>query len=295
LIFGAIDIGSNAGRLLIGNVQNGITEATVKKIALVRVPLRLGLDVFEDKKISRKRIKMLIKTLKAFKHLLDVYEVETFRAVATSAFREAENRKEVLDMVKDETGIALEVIAGEEEADLILANFFTQKLDHQKSYLYIDVGGGSTEISLIENEKKVDSQSFKMGTIRILKNQVPDKRWIEMKDWVKTLNPNHKEIIAVGTGGNINRILKVNKADCDYISYSEIKKVQAHLASYSLEDRIDKLGLRPDRADVIIPAADIYLAIMRYAEIKIMLVPKIGLSDGIIFDLYRKTKKALVK
>lgn len=295
MIFGAIDIGSNAGRLLIGNVQNGADEATVKKIALVRVPLRLGEDVFEDKKVSKKRIKMLVKTLKAYRHLLDVYEVESFRACATSAMREAENRKEILEIVKEETGISLEIIDGEEEASLILSNFFTLKLDRNKSYLYIDVGGGSTEISLIENGKKIDSQSFKMGTIRILKGQVPDKRWVEMKDWVKTLNPNHHEILAVGTGGNINRILKLNHTEDDTISYADIKKIQANLASYTLEDRINKLGLRPDRADVIIPAADIYLAIMKYAEVKMMHVPKIGLSDGIIFDLYKKAKKALVK
>jgi exopolyphosphatase/guanosine-5'-triphosphate,3'-diphosphate pyrophosphatase len=187
------------------------------------------------------------------------------------------------------------LIEGEEEADLILSNFFTQKIDHKKSYLYIDVGGGSTEVSLIENGKKRASQSFKMGTLRILKGQVPEKRWIEMKDWVKTLNPNHGEIIAVGTGGNINRILKMSEKEDDYISYSEIKKIQAHLASFTLEDRINKLGLRPDRADVVVPAADIYLAVMKYAEVTKMLVPKIGLSDGIIFDLYKKSKKAVVK
>lgn len=291
MIFGAIDIGSNAGRLLIGNVQNGTEEATVKKITLVRVPLRLGEDVFEDKRVSKKRIKMLIKTMKAYKHLLDVYEVTAFRACATSAMREAENRKEIVELLKEETGINLEIIEGNEEADLILSNFFTQKLDRKKSYLYIDVGGGSTEVSLIEDGKKIASQSFKMGTLRILKGQVPEKRWVEMKDWVKTLNPNHTDILAVGTGGNINRILKMNHEEENNISYADIKKVQAHLASYTVEDRIKKLGLRPDRADVIVPAADIYLAVMKYAEVKMMHVPKIGLSDGIIFDLYKKAKK----
>lgn len=291
MLFGAIDIGSNAGRLLIGNVQNGNEEATVKKITLVRVPLRLGEDVFEDKKVSKKRIKMLIKTMKAYKHLLDVYEVTSFRACATSAMREAENRKEIVELVKEETGINLEIIEGNEEADLILSNFFTQKLDRKKSYLYIDVGGGSTEVSLIEDGKKIASQSFKMGTLRILKGQVPEKRWVEMKDWVKTLNPNHKDILAMGTGGNINRILKLNHEEENEISYADIKKVQAHLASYTVEDRIRKLGLRPDRADVIVPAADIYLAVMKYADVKMMHVPKIGLSDGIIFDLYKKAKK----
>lgn len=291
MLLGAIDIGSNAGRLMIGEVQNGKNKASIKKITLVRVPLRLGEDVFEDKKISKKRLKMLIKTLKAYKLLLDVYNVEKYRACATSALREADNRKEVLQSVLEETGINLELIEGEEEADLILSNFFTQDLDQKKSYLYIDVGGGSTEVSLIENGAKVSGKSFKMGTLRILKEKVPDKRWVEMKDWVKDLNPNHHEILAVGTGGNINRILKLNKSTKNIISYDDIKKTQAHVASYTFEDRIQKLGLRPDRADVILPAADIYLAVMRYAGVEQMMVPKIGLSDGILFDLYNKTKE----
>jgi len=292
VLFGAIDIGSNAGRLLIGNINESGGHPVVKKILMVRVPLRLGEDVFTDKKIPNSKIKMLVKTLKAFRHLMDVYDVEDYRACATSAMREADNRKDVLEIVKDETGIKLEVIDGEEEAELIFNNYFTQNLEKNKSYLYIDVGGGSTEVSLLENGEKKQSKSFKIGTLRILKGKVDDKRWIDLKEWVKTLNPGHKEIIAIGTGGNINRILKLNKCDDEnYITYSEIKKIQSHLASYTIEDRIEKLGLRPDRADVIVPAADIYLAVMRYADVKEMIVPKIGLSDGIVFSLYKKAKK----
>lgn len=280
---------------MIGEVTNGGTKASIKKITLVRIPLRLGEDVFTDKKISKKRLKMLIKTMKAYKLLLDVYNVEEYRACATSALREAENKAEVIQTVFKESGIRLELIQGEEEADLILSNFFTQNLDQKKSYLYIDVGGGSTEVSLIENGEKVTGKSFKMGTLRILKDKVPDKRWVEMKEWVANLNPNHHKILAVGTGGNINRILKMGNTNKNIITYDEIKKTQGYIASFTYEDRIKKLGLRPDRADVIVPAADIYLAVMRYAGVEEMMVPKIGLSDGILFDLYKKSRKSIGK
>lgn len=288
MIYGAIDIGSNAGRLLIGSVKENGNGPSVKKILLTRVPLRLGEDVFTEKKISGKRIKMLIKTLRAYKLLMDVYGVEAHRACATSAMREAENKKQVLQLVKQETGIKLEIIDGNEEAELIFGNFFTQKIDKSKSYLYIDVGGGSTEVSLLENGVKKHSRSFKIGTLRILKDKVKEERWIEMKEWVKTLNPNHKSLIAIGTGGNINRLLKMNRTQGDTITYDDIKRLQAYISSYTLEDRISKLNLRPDRADVIVPAADIYLAIMRYSGITNMIVPKVGLSDGIIYDLFVK-------
>jgi exopolyphosphatase / guanosine-5'-triphosphate,3'-diphosphate pyrophosphatase len=294
LIYAAIDIGSNAGRLLIGNVVEQKDGTTVKKFSLTRVPLRLGEDVFtENKKISGAKIKMLVKTLRAYKLLMDVYEIEAYRACATSAMREASNRKEVLEIVKKETGIKLEVIDGEEEADLIFSTINTLDLPKNKSYLYIDVGGGSTEVTLLENGIKKASKSFKIGTIRMLKGKVSDEAWLKLKDWVKTLNPEHKEILAVGTGGNINRILKINGSDeHNEINYSDIKRIQASVSSYTLEDRVNKLGLRPDRADVIVPAADIYLAVMKYADVKEMIVPKIGLSDGIIYELFKKRKKA---
>lgn len=292
MIFGAIDIGSNAGRLLIGNVYEKNGKTQIKKISLTRVPLRLGEDVFSTKTISPKRVKMLIKTLKAFRHLMDVYDVVQYRACATSAMREALNRKEVLDEIKKDTGVKLEVIEGSTEADLIFSTFFIQNLKNDRSYLYIDVGGGSTEITLIENGQRKASKSFKIGTLRIVKDKVSEKRWLEMKKWVSSLNPSHSQITAIGTGGNINRILKINKSDEDNrITYDQIKAIQKNLASYSLEDRIEVLGLRPDRADVIIPAADIYLAAMRYAEVTEMIVPKVGLSDGIIYDLFKKNQK----
>jgi exopolyphosphatase/guanosine-5'-triphosphate,3'-diphosphate pyrophosphatase len=290
VIYGAIDIGSNAGRLLIGNVVEKNKGVSVKKVLLTRVPLRLGEDVFTEKKISKERVKKLVKTLKAYKNLMDVYDVTEFRAVATSAMREAENRKEIVKEVKAETGIDLEIIDGDTEAEIILSTFFTQKLEKDKSYLYIDVGGGSTEVSLLKNGEKLASKSFKIGTIRILKEKVADDRWIDMKDWVKNL-PMNGNTLAVGTGGNINRILKVNKGQTNTMTYAEIKKVQAYISSYTLEDRVNVLGLRPDRADVIIPASDIYLAVMKYAGVNEILIPKMGLTDGLIYSLHKKAVK----
>lgn len=298
MIYAAIDIGSNAGRLLIGNVSGSGVSLSIKKFSLTRVPLRLGEEVFTNKRIPVKKVNMLVKTLKAYKLLMEVYDIKVFRACATSAMREATNRDEVVAKVKRETGIKLEIIDGDEEADLIFSTFDSLHFSKKRSYLYIDVGGGSTEVSLLENGKKIASKSFKIGTIRILKGKVDKKRWMQLKDWVKTLNPNHKEIVAIGTGGNINRILKINRGDDkNEIDYKDIKRIQQYIASFSLKDRIEHLGLRPDRADVIIPAADIYLAVMRYAEVTKMLVPKVGLSDGIIYDLYCKNegKKVLTK
>ncbi len=290
VIYGAIDIGSNAGRLLIGNVVETPKGVTVKKILLTRVPLRLGEDVFTDKKISKERLKKLIKTIRAYKNLMDVYDVSYYKAVATSAMREAENRKEVIREVKNETGVELDIIDGETEAEIIFSNFTTQKLDRSKNYLYIDVGGGSTEVSLLTKGEKVASRSFKIGTIRMLKDKVADEKWIDMKNWLKELNVKDN-LMAIGTGGNINRVLKIHKTESNILNYAEIKKVQAYIASYSMEDRVDVLGLRPDRADVILPATDIYLAIMKYAGVNEMLIPKIGLTDGLIYSLHLETAK----
>ena len=292
MIYAAIDIGSNAGRLLIGNVVDTNGTSAVKKISLTRVPLRLGEDVFTVKKIPASKIKMLVKTLKAYKLLMEVYNIKIYRACATSAMREAANREQVIAIVKRETGIKLEIISGQEEANLLFSIFDIQKLEKNKSYLYIDVGGGSTEISLLENGKMVKSKSFKLGTLRILKGKVNPDKWLKLKEWVTTLNPQHKEIIAVGTGGNINRILKMNGGNGkDQVHFNDIKRTKALLETYSLEDRIAKLGLRPDRADVIIPAADIYLAVMKYAGVSKIIVPKVGLTDGMIYSLSKKRRK----
>ncbi|MFN3918553.1 MAG: Ppx/GppA phosphatase family protein [Flavobacteriales bacterium] len=285
-----IDIGSNAIRLLIEEViEEGKKKPYFKKIALTRVPIRLGEDVFGDGKISEEKADKLEKALLAFKYLMYVHGVKNFRACATSAMREAANGKEIIKVIKAKTGIELELITGKEEADLIMNNFFTSGFDNTKTYLYIDVGGGSTEVSLIKNNKRITSNSFKLGTVRILSNKVKPKEWEDARKWVASATKGEKGITAIGTGGNINRIFKESHHGFqESISYGEIKEIVNYIESFSLEERIKKLNLKPDRADVIIPAGHIYLALMESAEIETMVVPKVGLSDGMIFNMYQK-------
>lgn len=283
--FGAIDIGSNAVRLLIEEVT-GTDTKTFSKISLTRVPLRLGEDVFTNGLISKQKAKALIKVMKAFRLLMDVNGVETFRACATSAMREAENGEEIRKAIVLEAKIPLELITGEEEADLIFSNFHTAGLSKNTTYLYIDVGGGSTEITLIKKNKRIKSHSFKLGTVRLLKGKVDESEWKLAKDFVKGVAREEDEIITIGTGGNINRIYKESKHSFgEMVEYDEIKKIVNLIASYNFEDRIQKLKLKPDRADVILPAGEIYLTLMKAAKSNLMIVPKVGLSDGIIYNL----------
>jgi len=282
----AIDIGSNAVRLLIQEAIEGEVES-FRKISLTRVPIRLGEDVFSNGKISKQKIKSLIKIMKAFRLLMEVNGVEKYRACATSAMREAENGEVVRQLIVEETKIPLELISGEEEADLIFSNFHTAELTKQKTYLYIDVGGGSTEITLIKNNNRIKSYSFKLGTVRILKGKVDESLWKSAKDFVKNLVKEEEEVITIGTGGNINRIYKESRHSFgEMVSYTEIKKIVDLIGSYSYENRIKILKLKPDRADVIMPAGMIYLTLMKAAKSSKMIVPKVGLSDGIIYNLY---------
>lgn len=286
----AIDIGSNAVRLLIKKIHAGSEGYSIEKVSFYRVPLRLGSDVFETGSISARKQDQLVKTMRAFWYLMDVHEVEQYRAVATSATREAENREVVCQEVKRRANIDIEVITGSTEADLIVSNFMTNQLDPNGHYLYIDVGGGSTEISFIHNGERVKGKSFPIGTVRMLKDGVHKKDWVKARQWLKeTVKKNGKELMAVGTGGNINKIFKeVGKKPGRPISAKEIEEVYDHLRGFTYEERVTKLGLRPDRADVILPAAEIYHTLMRFAEVKHMLVPKVGLSDGIVLDLFER-------
>lgn len=292
MILSAIDIGSNAVRLLIEEIV--ITEKDeyyFRKISLTRVPLRLGEDVFDKGEISANKSKKLIKTIKAFKHLMEVNDVNHFRACATSAMREAKNGKNIIEQIKSKTKINVEIIKGSEEAELILSNFHTANLKRNQTYLYIDVGGGSTEVSILRNNKKIKSKSFKLGTVRMLKNKVEKNIWKEAKKWIEELKIK-ENVISIGTGGNINRIYKESIHSFGAkIKYEEIEKIVTHIAKYSYEDRIKKLRLKPDRADVIIPAGEIYLSFMRYAKSSEMIVPKVGLSDGIVYNLFKNNKK----
>lgn len=292
--YAAIDIGSNAVRLLIEEVlEVGEDDFYFKKISLTRVPIRLGTDAFAEGLIKSDNEKKLYKCMKAFKYLMDINGVTQYRACATSAMREAKNSKEIRSKILEKTGIDIEEITGREEAKLILDNFHLAKFDTSKTYLYIDVGGGSTEVSLIKNGRKVDSNSFRLGTVRLLKENFDDSIWTESQNWVKELVQNESEIVAIGTGGNINRIYKDSRHQFgEMISYVEIRNIVDYIEGFSFEERIKKLQLKPDRADVIVPAGKIYLHFMKAAFAQEMIVPKVGLSDGIIYNLYMNDKKA---
>ncbi|SFC81562.1 exopolyphosphatase / guanosine-5'-triphosphate,3'-diphosphate pyrophosphatase [Parapedobacter composti] len=292
--YAAIDIGSNAVRLLIADIIQNNDIVSFKKNTLVRVPLRLGDDAFIDRKISTSKATDLVKTMTAFRNLMDVYKVSEYMACATSAMREAENGTELLKEIKA-TGIDLEIIAGQEEAKIIYSSHIEQHLGNKKVYLYIDVGGGSTELSVFADTQLVASASFNIGTIRILDNQDKEETWEEMKAWVKTHTQPYKTIYGIGTGGNINKLSRLasNKEDKP-ISYAKLKSLYEYLNSFSLKDRINVLGLNNDRADVIIPACEIFLTLMKYGRLRQIIVPRVGLVDGIIQTLIDKHLSAVV-
>lgn len=288
----AIDIGSNAIRLLIEEVHLASGSSSepryhIEKVSLTRVPVRLGEDVFTRGKISKEKTRQLVKTMKAFWNLMDVHNIIYFRACATSAMREAKNSTEVLRRVKKEANIDIEILSGDEEADLIFKNYFVQNINHSGNYLYIDVGGGSTELTFIRDGKRVKSKSFDLGTVRMLTGTVKNKEWEKAKKWIESSLDNTHQYTAIGTGGNINSIFKLQgKKPTDFLYFREIESQFASLKSLSLEERIVDLRMKPDRADVIVPACEIYIRLMSDAGIQKMIVPKIGLSDGIILDLF---------
>jgi len=288
----AIDIGSNAARLLISEVTtdaNGI--AKFNKIDLIRVPLRLGFDVFEKGIISEHRTHMILQTMQAYKSLLNVYEVKHLKACATSAMRDAKNSAEIIEKVKDLTGIEIEIISGSDEAAFIYENHIAESLDKDHSYLYIDVGGGSTELTFFSNNKLVFKDSFNVGTIRLLKNSVPDKLWDEMKDAVKEKIKGHKAVTAIGSGGNINKIFSLSKTkDDNPLQLDLLRDYYKELSNVSLADRINIYKLKEDRADVIVFALHIYINVMRWAGANEIYVPRIGLADGLIQHLYEEIK-----
>jgi len=283
LRYAAIDVGSNAVRLLIADITHGDNGFTFKKNTLVRVPLRLGDDAFLDHKISKRKIEDLIKTMSAFKNLMDVYQVTTYLACATSSMREAENGKEIVQLIQEKANVDLEIIEGQREANIIYANHIEDNLDIRKNYLYIDVGGGSTELSVFVNKVPVASKSFDIGTIRILDNQDKDETWEEMRLWVKEQTKYHKNLAGIGTGGNINKLYRMaNEKEGMPLTFLKLKSLYNQLNSHSLKERIQVFGLNPDRADVIIPAAEIFITLMKWTGIKQVYVPRVGMADGII-------------
>ncbi len=287
--YAAIDIGSNAVRLLIADTNKRNEKTSFKKNSLIRVPLRLGDDAFLNQHISDKKANELVKTMIAFKNLIEVYKVNDYMACATSAMREAANGQEIVKRIKDEAGIELEIVHGEREANIIYASHIEDNMDNTKSYLYVDVGGGSTELSLFSVGKLLASQSFNIGTIRMLDNQDKEETWNEMREFILENVRRHKNVSGIGTGGNINKLFKLSdEKEGSPLTLTKLRTLYNHLNSYSLKDRIGILGLNPDRADVIIPACEIYLTVMKWADIKNIYVPSVGMVDGIIQTLIEK-------
>jgi exopolyphosphatase/guanosine-5'-triphosphate,3'-diphosphate pyrophosphatase len=282
MIFAAVDIGSNAMRLLFCRAYDVNGKPHFSKEELIRLPIRLGEDVFLNGKISEKKAEKLITAMRGFRELIKVYEVDGYRAVATSAMRDATNSEEIIRRIKKEADLEVEIIDGKLEAQLVFSNHIEELLNPKYSYLYIDVGGGSTELTLYSNHKVISSKSF---------NKVEKEEWELMKEWIKKTTFGYSPLRAIGSGGNINKIFKMTKKENKNISYSKLKGIHDMLNSYTYEERVDVLGLKPDRADVIVHASKIFITIMKIADIEDIFVPQIGLSDGIVHDLYDRTKR----
>ncbi|TBX64826.1 exopolyphosphatase [Flavobacterium silvisoli] len=286
--YAAIDIGSNAMRLLIANVveQPG-KDTQFNKSALIRVPIRLGQDAFTVGEISEENIDRMVDAMKAFQLLMKVYKVEKYKACATSAMREAYNGKEVTGIIREKSEIDIEIIDGKTEAAIIASSDLHNFLKTDQTYLYVDVGGGSTEFSLFSEGKMVASKSFKNGTVRLLNNMVTDIVWQEIEKWIKTVTEDYENITMIGSGGNINKLFKMSgKLQDKPLSFLYLNSQYQYLNSLSYEQRIAELGLNTDRADVIIPATRIYLNAMKWSGARHLYVPKIGLSDGIVKAMY---------
>ncbi|WP_296682680.1 rod shape-determining protein [Flavobacterium sp.] len=286
--YAAIDIGSNAMRLLIANIveQDG-KETQFSKSSLVRVPIRLGQDAFTVGAISEENIDRMCDAMKAFSLLMKVHKVEQYKAFATSAMREAYNGKEVTEIIKKKAGVKIEIIDGKKEAAIIASTDLHHLLKTDQTYLFVDVGGGSTEFTLFSNGKMIASRSFKAGTVRLLNNMVHEVVWDEIEKWIRTNTEEYDEVTLIGSGGNINKLFKLSgKAQEKPLSYIYINSQYAFLNSLTYEQRISELGLNSDRADVILPATRIYLNAMKWSGARNIYVPKIGLADGIVKAMY---------
>lgn len=285
----SIDIGSNAIRLLIKNVFpfDGIVQ--YQKESLIRVPLRLGREAFTDGKISTEKHDKIMKTMQGFESLMDAYGVEDYRACATSALRTAENGNQIVDKIKNETGIAIDVIDGKEEAKILYSMDMSHQIDPEKACIYMDVGGGSTDISLFANDSFQKSESFSIGTIRLLNDLVTKDDWKGLKSWLESVKKEFGDMYAIGSGGNINKLIKMyGKKKKKRIGYKDIMEAYEELKQHTYEERVRLMQLKPDRADVILPACEIFRHAMAWAGIKRIFVPTIGLADGLIKQLYEE-------
>lgn len=293
LKFASIDVGSNAVRLLFTNVFETPDGPVFRKLSLVRVPIRLGEDAFTIGKIGETKSDQLIRTMRSFKHLMNVHNVLDYKAYATSAMREASNAKYIISEIKHYADIDLQIVSGDKEADTISFESLPSYIPSFEDAMFVDVGGGSTELTYLKNGKKHSSKSLKIGTIRLLHNTVKDELWTELSDWFTSLNLAKKRIPIIGTGGNINKLLKVlRQQQNDYFIHTEkLSDFKAELEAVDYDERIAKFVLNPDRADVIIPASQIFLTVADYLQSDKIYIPKVGLSDGIARSLYEKHKK----
>jgi exopolyphosphatase / guanosine-5'-triphosphate,3'-diphosphate pyrophosphatase len=286
----AIDIGSNAVRLQIARTNHEVGEEPFKKVEFVRIPIRLGDDAFNEGKISKAKRAIFYKAMQSFALLMDVYEVEGYMACATSAMREAKNASKIVDKVLEKTGIKIDVINGKRESELILKSI-QQHLKPGKSYLTIDVGGGSTEMTVIKNKKAFDSVSFDVGTIRLLDHAVRKKSWDEIEAYVKGHVADFNNAEAIATSGTINKIaMMINPATDPHITTTQLEAFYKDVKKLSMKERIEKYKLNPDRADVIAPSASIYLKILGWGNIDKLHAPSAGLKDGILYELLEKMK-----
>lgn len=294
--YAAIDIGSNAMRLLIANVIEEENKPTqFNKSHLIRVPIRLGQDAFTVGEISEESAERMVKAMKAFKLLMDVYQVEQYAACATSAMREAYNGKDLVEEIAKKTGINIDIIEGKTEAAIIANSDLESYIKNDGHYLYVDVGGGSTEFTLFSNGKQIVSKSFKNGTVRLLNNMVTESVWQEIEKWIKTHTADLSNVEIIGSGGNINKIFKMSgKTNDKPLTQTYLVQRFKYLNSLSYDERIYTLGLNTDRADVIIPAIKIYVNAMKWSNAKHIYVPKIGLSDGIVKAMYYKNTKITI-
>ena len=291
--FAAIDIGSNAIRILISNViQTQDKSVYFQKNALVRVPIRLGEDSFTMGEISKRNIKRMVKAMKAFKLLMNVHGVSEYLAYGTSALREANNGSHVIDIIKKKAGVKVEIIDGTKEAEIISNSKISDFLNTRKTLLLVDVGGGSTEFTILNEGKNITSKSFKIGTVRLINNMVDERVWEQIKIWLQKHTKEFNKITLLGSGGNINKLIKLSKVkEGKPLSLISLNVIYKELESLSYEERMINFELNPDRADVILPAARIYLKALEWSGGQNIYVPKVGLSDGMIKYLYKKSKK----
>lgn len=293
--FGSIDVGSNAVRLLITNVFETPEGPVFRKLSLVRVPIRLGEDAFVKHRIAAEKEEQLVKTMRSFKHLMNVHEVIAYKAYATSAMREAENSHEIIKHIKDYAEIDLEIVSGDIEAETISSETIPDPLPKFNDAVFIDVGGGSTEMTYLKDGHKHDAVSFKIGTIRLLHDAVKDELWQEFDQWFKKNDLIKSKVPLIGTGGNINKLLKILRRQNSHyhITTRSLIDFYDELKQVDYDERIVRYILNPDRADVIVPASRIFISAAKLLNVSKIYIPKVGLSDGIVRTLYKDFKQGI--